>query len=162
MNDDLHDAIVTLGVSKPRCLFGVLTTAILGILLFVISFASPPEETVWLVVLWTAGAASVWASLALWRSADYALVLTDQALLAKDGTVLCSLDEVVAVERGFAAFKPSGGFLIRLNQKRSRAWVPGVWWRGGRRIGVGGVTRAGDARAMADLIAAMKASRDKV
>jgi hypothetical protein len=44
--------------------------------------------------------------------------------------------------------------MIRLKTPASRVWAPGLWWRFGKRVGVGGVTPAGQGKAMADVIAA--------
>ena len=65
---------------------------------------------------------------------------------------MARLEAVEGVERGAFAFKPSNGFLLRLSAPGPRAWSPGIWWRLDRRVGVGGVLRAGEARAAADLM----------
>ena len=70
------------------------------------------------------------------------------------GPCALPLDEIARVERGTFAFKPSNGFVIRLNAPAARVWAPGLWWRFGKRLGVGGVTPAGQGKAMADVIAA--------
>ena len=63
------------------------------------------------------------------------------------------MDEIDRVERGAFAFKPSNGFLVHLKKPGHRAWQPGLWWRMGRKLGIGGVTPAGQAKFMADMIA---------
>jgi hypothetical protein len=45
--------------------------------------------------------------------------------------------------------------MLRLSDKAPRAWYPGLWWRMGRRVGIGGVTSAAQTKAMAEIIAAM-------
>ena len=62
------------------------------------------------------------------------------ASIVQMGPSLHNLKNIARVERGLFAFKPSNGFLILLNNPMSRAWHPGLWWRFGRRIGIGGVT----------------------
>jgi hypothetical protein len=64
------------------------------------------------------------------------------------------------VERGAFALKPSNGFTLVMKHKSPRAWAPGIWWRTGYRVGVGGVTAAGQSRFMAEQIALMIARRD--
>ena len=71
------------------------------------------------------------------------------------GTVLARIDEIRSVVRGTFALKPSNGFTLVLNSKKPRAWMPGLWWRLGRRVGVGGVTNAGQAKFMAERISMM-------
>jgi hypothetical protein len=38
-------------------------------------------------------------------------------------------------------------------------WVPGLWWRIGRSVGVGGMTGAAETKMMAEMIEAMIAVR---
>jgi hypothetical protein len=94
---------------------------------------------------------------AMRRATGCPLVLTETALMeldrdGKPGRVVAPLDQIAAVERGTFAMKPSNGFLLRLRTPASRVWAPGLWWRMGRRIGVGGVVSAPQAKAMAQII----------
>lgn len=152
--------LIVLEPSLPRLYFGVGVTGALGVLLFSVLVTTPPAEPVWIVVLVLAGIAAFWAALALLRARDEAILLYEDRLQVRSGQLLCRVDEVAGVERGLAAFKPSGGFLVRLTRPRSAGWTPGIWWRRGRTIGVGGVTRSGEARAMADALSALAAARD--
>ena len=43
---------------------------------------------------------------------------------------------------------------LKTKTPAARRWEPGLWWRIGRRIGVGGVTPASQSKVMADLISA--------
>lgn len=113
----------------------------------------------WVAMLLVFSAAVFWVAWSLWRATAFRLVLTEEALIeeALDGTpgrVLCQLDDIAGVERGTFAFKPSNGFVVRLKTPAPRAWAPGLWWRFGKRVGVGGVTPSGQGKAMADVIAA--------
>jgi len=148
-----------LRVSRPRNYFGVGVTVLLGVLLIWISIIAPPASLFWLFVLLVTGAASIWAGVRLAGVSGNGLKLTENAIVSLDGEVLCRLEDIRKVDRGFAAFKPAGGFLIRLHTKGARAWVPGLWWRLGKTVGVGGVIRAGEGRAMAELIIAMQAQQ---
>ena len=48
-----------------------------------------------------------------------------------------------------------------VTRKVSAPVEPGLWWRIGRRIGVGGVTPASQSKVMADLITARLIERDQ-
>lgn len=87
------------------------------------------------------------------RATLLTLSLTETELWDSSGRLLAKMDEIVLVDRGTFAFKPSNGFTLVLNTKKPRAWVPGLWWRVGRRVGVGGVTSSGQAKFMAEQIA---------
>ncbi|MGZ9812241.1 hypothetical protein ACXN5S_17400 [Pseudoroseicyclus sp. H15] len=88
------------------------------------------------------------------RATQLALLLGEAGLEDSEGRVLARWEEIARVERGTFAFKPSSGFALRLHQRAGFAWAPGLWWRMGRRLGVGGVTDGRAARAMAEAIAA--------
>jgi hypothetical protein len=82
------------------------------------------------------------------------LELTRSALREAGGRVLFTLDEVDSIDRSIFAFKPAGGFLVRLTAPttRGRAYAPALWWRSGRRVAVGGATAGSQAKPVADLI----------
>jgi hypothetical protein len=42
----------------------------------------------------------------------------------------------------------------------SRVYAPGLWWRAGRRVAVGGVTSRAEGKAVAELINVMLAERE--
>jgi hypothetical protein len=64
------------------------------------------------------------------------------------------------VDGGVFAFKPAAGFLIHLKAPSTRVYAPGLWWRAGRRIAVGGVTGRAEGKAVSELINVMLADRD--
>ncbi len=78
--------------------------------------------------------------------------LTHTALRDSHGRILCETANIADIDRSFFAFKPSNGFIVRLKTPDQRAWIPGMWWRVGRRIGVGGITSVAQAKTMADVI----------
>ncbi|WP_373354411.1 hypothetical protein [Pseudoroseicyclus sp. CXY001] len=96
---------------------------------------------------------------ALRRATARALVLTEEGLAESPGRLIAGWDEIARVDSGTFAFKPSNGFLLRLHTPAGAAWAPGLWWRLGRRVGIGGVTDGRAARAMATEISAQLALR---
>jgi len=98
--------------------------------------------------------------LRLWRATDRRIVLTRGGLFDSDGRCIARLADIAEVDRGVFAFKPSGGFVLRLTHAPGRDWAPGLWWRLGHRLGVGGVTGNMQGRAMAEMIALVLADRD--
>jgi hypothetical protein len=152
-----HDEpLATLEVSGPRSFLGIAVTVLLGALMFWIALTQPPREPYYLVLLALIGLGSLWAAYAMFRASQDALILTRTRLVSRSGVELCRLDNVKSVDRGALAFKPSGGFLLRLTSRHPFSWVPGLYWRMGRSIGVGGVTKSAEARAMADFIVAIQ------
>jgi hypothetical protein len=131
----------------------------LGALLIYLAFRHPPGQFLWQAFLIVFGV--VVLALADWfrRATHVTLELTDQELRESTGRILFRVEDATRVERGAFALKPSNGFLVHLKARQPRVWAPGLWWRGGRRVGVGGVTSAGQAKAMAEILSAMIAQR---
>ena len=87
-----------------------------------------------------------------YRSTSVGIELTREELRDTNGRILCRLDEIEKVDRGAFAFKPSNGLSLTLKTSGDRVWEPGLWWRIGNKIGIGGSTAPGQAKAIADTI----------
>ena len=94
------------------------------------------------------------------RSSRVGISLTVEGLFDSRGVRIAGWDEIAGIERGSFALKPSNGFGLRLREPAPRAWVPGVWWRIGRRVGIGGVLPPRPTRFMAEQMALKLAERD--
>ncbi|MEE4120658.1 MAG: hypothetical protein V2I65_16780 [Paracoccaceae bacterium] len=151
---------LTVRASPARRAAGAGMLGLLGAILLWVALAAPPSAPGWSVFLLAFGALAIFGGWRLWQATAPALVLTGDGLADTTGRTIARLDDIVAVERGMLAFKPSNGFLLQLSRPAPRHWSPGLWWRLGRRVGVGGVTGAGETRAMADLIALALAERN--
>ena len=103
-----------------------------------------------------AAALTLLAAARLWNATNDKLELTRTELRTASGRVLTEVANIRSVDRGAFAFKPSNGFLVKLEEPRGASWAPGLWWQRGRLLGVGGVLRGGEARAMAEMITALK------
>lgn len=97
-------------------------------------------------------AAIGWFGQALFFTKARAVIFEDGRLFDDSGIEICHIDEVTELEKGLHLFKPSSGFVLKLKTKRVAAWSPGLWWRVGHRVGVGGATPGRRAKAMADAI----------
>lgn len=151
--------IATVSASMPRRLFGLTALFFLGALLVYIAFARPPQVLGWQVFLIVFGLVVLAIAEVMRRSTAGKIVLTEEGLFDSDGRVLAPIDEISGVERGVFAMKPSNGFVVRTSTARGRAWAPGLYWRLGRRLGVGGVTAAHQTKFMAEQLTVMLAAR---
>ena len=125
-----------------------------GLLIWVAAVAQP--ALFWQVAFLAAGLAALLASRRMYRATDDTVVLTREVLASGSGEVIARVENVSAVERGAFAFKPSNGFLVRLRMPDgSPGWRPGLWWRRGTFIGIGGVVPGGQSRAMAEVLTAL-------
>ena len=155
----MSDIISELSASPGRRVFGVSVLSFLGLLLLRMGLTGGGLEFLDLVVL-LMGIGAIAAAWVMYRATNRSVILTTEALVDSEGVVLARLDDIATVDRGTFAFKPSNGFLMRTKTRGHRLWQPGLYWRFGRRIGVGGITRAAEAKAMADLITIKLAQRE--
>ena len=153
------EVLIVLRASAPRRLFALMVLIALGALLAWLGIAAP-EMALWIrLLLLAAGGGVLWLGLGLYEATGRRLELTREALRESGGRVLARIGEIEAVSRGTFALKPAHGFTLILKKPAPRAWAPGLWWRFGRRIGIGGVTSAGQAKAMAELLTMLIAQR---
>ncbi len=151
--DDSEDTILTIAASTPRRFLGAASIAGLGVLLLTLVFEM---QGLWSLAFLAAGILMLIVAARLWKATEDTLVLTRTELRTGSGRVLTQVQNVKSIDRGAFAFKPSNGFLMKLNEPSGAGWAPGLWWQRGRFIGVGGVLRSGETRAMAELLIAAR------
>lgn len=145
------EVLATVSASAPRRLMGIVVLTVLGGLLIYAGLVQPQGLGLQLVLL-LAGGIVLYLTERMRRASVATLELTREGLRDSEGRVLARLDQIETVNRGVFAFKPSNGFVLTTRQPQERHWNPGLWWRVGRRIGVGGVTPAAQTKFMADMI----------
>ena len=153
------DVIATVHASAGRRVLGIVSLTILGFLLIYLCFAQPPSflGQVFLLVI---GGGSLWLADRMRRATSHSIELTQTELRDSSGIVIARLDDIVSIDRGVFAFKPSNGFLLRTKKPETRVWRPGLWWRIGRQIGVGGMTPGHQTKPMSQIISAIIAQRE--
>ena len=152
MTDDRPLAMLRPSPFRRVVAAGILL-ALAGLFAWV-ALAQPLDGAAWRVGFLALAGGALWMAARGWRGTDAVLILDREGLRQEDGTVVAPMTAILSVDRGAFAFKPSGGFLLRLTDPMPRHWTPGLWWRLGRRVGVGGVTGAGEGKAMADILSA--------
>lgn len=156
MDDEILAVVETSG---PRRWFGMAMLAGVGLLVIYVALASPPEIG-WQIFLIVTGLTALFMADKMRRATASRIELTRQELRDSQRGTIVAVADIEVLDRGFFAMKPSNGFLIRAARSGPRVWQPGIWWRLGRRIGVGGVTAAAQTKAMSEILAAMIAERD--
>lgn len=159
MTDD-NDVLAVLEPSPLRYRIGIGLLVGLGLLLLYLAATAPAPGLLAKLVLAAFGAAALFQGYSLYRAGRRGIVLTKDGVFDTAGNALCSLDQIAGVDRSAFAFKPSNGFVLKLNANLGRAWHPGLWWRLGKRIGVGGITSGQAGKNMADIIALIVRDRD--
>lgn len=159
MQNQSQDILANARASAPRRWLGIGMLASLGGLLIYVAFASPPASVGWQGFLLLLGLASVFLAERMRRATELTLNLTAEGVSDSNGVLVAGIDEIDGVSRGTFAAKPSNGFTIRLKTGGVRLWQPGVYWRFGRRVGIGGVLPGGQAKFMAEMLEALLVER---
>ncbi|MDK3019479.1 hypothetical protein [Pseudodonghicola flavimaris] len=153
-----EEILAVIEVSPLRRAFGIAVLVCFGAVLIYVALATPPAPG-WQLFLIAVGGLSLWMADRMRRATAQRLELTATALRDDAGLRIVEIADIAGLERGTFAFKPSNGFVIRTRSGAARHWRPGLWWRLGRRVGVGGVTSAPQTKAMAQIIEAMLLER---
>jgi hypothetical protein len=154
-----EDVLATVRASAPRRWIGIGMLAVIGVLVIYVAVVTPPAPH-WRLFLVAVGVLALWMADRMRRATEFAIELTPTELRDSSGQRIALIADIDSMDRGFFAFKPSHGFLVKTRSPGLRIWRPGMWWRIGRRIGVGGVTPGSQTKAMSEILAAMLAMRD--
>ncbi|MEM7731992.1 MAG: hypothetical protein AAF280_04325 [Pseudomonadota bacterium] len=158
----MSDEVITVLYASPaRRYLGVGMLFILGGLLVYTGLAYPPAAFGWQAFLLGMGLLCLWVAKKMRQATAHGVELTEKGLRSSDGEIIAAMDDIASVDRGVFVFKPSHGFVVRLKRSAPARWMPGLWWRMGKRIGIGGVTPGGAGKIMADMLGAMLLQRDK-
>ncbi len=156
-----NEVLATVNASPGRRILGIGSLYILSLMVIYVAIVSPPAPG-WQVFLFVLGGGSIWIAEQMRRATALVLELTETELRDSSGVVLALTADMQAIDRGMFAFKPSNGFLLKLSTGEGRKWRPGMWWRLGKRLGIGGMTPGHQTKFMAEIISAMIAERDGV
>lgn len=149
-----------IAASAGRRLMGGIVIYSLGLLLLYVAML-PPFKALMTPLLLATGVAVLLLAERMRKATLNQIFLTATDVRDSTGEILARMDDIVGVDRGAFALKPSNGFTLILRERQPRGWAPGLWWRLGRRLGVGGVTAAGQSKFMAEQIALRLAQRDR-
>lgn len=160
MTENTEEVMAKVGASLTRRWMGVGALYALAVFVIYLAFAESPAFG-WQIFLVVFGLAAMWLADAMRRATGHTIELTRRELRYSTGELLARVENIESVDRGLFAFKPSNGFLVKVKDKEDlRTWYPGMWWRLGRQIGVGGVTLGYQTKFMSEMLSAMIAERD--
>lgn len=149
---DSDEVLERITPSAARRTIATGSLGLLGLLLLWLALTTPPVDIGFLLLQLGIGAGSLWLSWRLWQASGVVLELTREELREEGGRLIARIDNIDKVDRGFFAFKPAAGFRLALRERMPSVYAPGLWWRRGRMVMVGGVTSAVQSKAVADLI----------
>lgn len=134
----MTDVILKIQSNAVRRVFSVILLVSCAFVMIGFAFTSTAPSPAFKIILIGFSGAFLWQAQAGFRQSNTTLILTRDGLFDGQGMLICSLPNIAKVDRGWFSFKPSNGFLLLLHEPQSRKWVPGLYWRIGRRVGVGG------------------------
>ncbi|MDE0111848.1 MAG: hypothetical protein OXI87_06855 [Albidovulum sp.] len=149
------EVLCSLEPSPSRALIGAFMLVLLAGFLFYIGFGDTSTHLASRVAIPALGIASLYSAFRIYSVSQDKILLTRDALRTRDGTLVANVGNIERVETGLLAMKPSNGFLVVLKEPMRRAWYPGLWWRFGKRIGIGGITSKHGGKVMAGAIASL-------
>lgn len=155
---DAPEVLAVARASMARRIIGLGALAGLGLVLLHAALTGPVDAG-WRIVLAAVGLGFILLAEVMRRGTASAIELTETELRDADGSLIISLDEIVGIDQGIWAVKPSNGFVLRSRSRLPRGWRPGLWWRFGRRVGVGGMTPARETKLLAEILTARLAER---
>lgn len=159
---DPNEVLASITPRPARRIVAVGMLVALGLIVLNLLVRQPPSGIGWVLFLVAIVSGCFVLAWSMWQSTGRVIELTRSELREVGGPnrVLCTIDNVARVDRGAFAFKPAGGFLIRLKDPLPRVYSPGHWFRFGRTLAVGGVTARAEAKEVADLLTVLLVKRD--
>lgn len=153
-----QEVLATIRPSPARRWLGVGMLSTVGLLVISVAFTSPPEPA-WLIFLLVVGVGAFWMANRMWHATQDWIELTQTELRTGGGRLIAKVEDIEAVDRSVFAFKPSSGFLLKTRERQENCWEPGLWWRLGRRIGIGGMASAAETKFMSEILSGPIADR---
>ena len=154
------DILAELRPSQFRFGMTLVAIAAMGAILTSTGLFNADVDIRFRVLAVLSGAGLVFLATRVIRQGRSGVQLTPEGLFEIDGRKICALNDIENVDRGFAAFRPSTGFSVRLKNRHDLAWSLGLWWRFGKTVGVGGITPPAAGRVMANALATALKARD--
>lgn len=146
------DIIAEITVSPLRRMVGSGAVALSGALLLLAALSEPPESVFLQLCLWVLAAALISGAIRLYRDTSRTVQLTSEGLQDCAGEVITPLSDIIEIERGHFGMRPSNGFALKLKREAQPVWRVGLWWRAGKRAGIGGAASAAEVKKMAEAL----------
>ncbi|MEL7115601.1 MAG: hypothetical protein AAGP08_08410 [Pseudomonadota bacterium] len=154
------EVILAIWPSPIRRGIAIAAMVAIGVLFILSAINEELQGAIWRAILVCFGLGVFALARRFYLATSVGLELTRDALRDTKGRLLCTVAGVTRVDRGAFSMKPTNGLTIFVKEPGAFAWEPGLWWRWGRRVGIGGVTAAAQSKAIADTLALLLAERD--
>ena len=147
------EELITLKMSKLKRLSGALLIFVLGTtLLFSVYKKSNPGYTVYESLFLLVGLILIFVSWRIGRARLTGIKLTKSGIYDLNDVKLCAILDINYIDRRTFAIKPANGFIIHLKNSAKSFWIPGLCWRIGKRLAIGGMLSKQECKAFANLL----------
>ena len=144
----MKNIILKLKPNRGRRIFGVVVLTVCGIFLLFYTLFAAQGGLFFRVVALLIGALFLWQAQWNLRVSNTTIILTKEGLYTANGDLICRVSNMLEIDNGWFSFKPSNGFLVRLYEAEDPKWARGLYWRIGKRLGVGGAIAPAEVKAL--------------
>ena len=127
----------------------ILGSVIFGLLLFLSYTVSNIEEEITFLdflLIPTIVFLGLWFIRFLKRYSKIGFLINQSGLFNIDGSVICEIDDIERIDVSPYTFKSANGFIVILKTKSSFKSIPGLYWRLGKRLSIGGLVSKNESK----------------
>ena len=88
----------------------------------------------------------LWFKRFLKRYSNVGFLINDTGLFNLDETIVCKMSDIARVDVSPYTFKSANGFIVLLKTQSSFKSIPGLYWRLGKRISIGGLVSKNESK----------------
>lgn len=144
----MDNIILKLKPSRGRRIVGAVLLMLCGFFILFYTVFAAQDALFFRVAALLIGALFLWQAQWNLRVSNTTITLTKEGLYAANGDLICRVSNMVEIDDGWFSFKPSNGFLVRLYEAEDPKWARGLYWRIGKRLGVGGAIEPAEVKAL--------------
>ena len=126
----------------PNHRIRILGSVIFGLLLFLCYTISKIEEEITsldFLLIPTIVFLVLWFRRFLKRFSKVGFLINQSGLFNLDGSIICEIGDIEKIDVSPYTFKSANGFIVILKTKTSFKSIPGLYWRLGKRLSIGGL-----------------------
>ncbi|HSF93004.1 MAG TPA: hypothetical protein VLA51_12490, partial [Paracoccaceae bacterium] len=121
-----------------------------GVFMVMLAASTVASNFVAMIPMLLIGAGMLWLAWRYWNATSSGLIFTGAGLFRQDGTLIIPAAAIEDLDRTTFGFRPTNGFVLKLNRPVGRAWQPGVYWSYGKSFAVGGANSKVAGKAFGD------------
>ncbi|MEM0977526.1 MAG: hypothetical protein AAGJ34_08330 [Pseudomonadota bacterium] len=149
-----QETVLFAPISAGRYWFGIACLS-LPALFIVFALSQGVVTRLWAMgFLMAIASAFLWAAYRMYSVPRAGLLFDGRVLRTEDGLVVAALTDIDVVQTGIFAMRPSNGFSLIMKEADHLPTRPGIFWRQGKMIGIGGILAAAETRAIGRLMQA--------